>query len=512
MRCFACVLTVLLPLYAAAQAQPTINTDGIVRADTSQPGILALGIVFSVWGHNYGPKDGCKGPAAEVCGVQVLLDGAPIEVQFTSDVLIHARMPEGSGPAVSKLVVVSGGVRSEPVEVRRLPEIAVISLDGVARVDGPVWIHVEHSYVSYPALQLAGDFACDSFEVRKDGKLLVPIAPPRGGMMVYGGPGCPGYVNQGKTAPVRADRLPLHLQYNFAEPGVYEVRLSHYGFFGRRQDDIRTQSAWTPIQVLRAGPRAPIGAHPQEPDELLTNFLPSLLAVRDDETLAVLMEYLYHPSQRVRGWALSALPYWPDAVVQPRLMETLRANGPTDVVVQGMKGNVAELAEISLPFLFSSDAVLFQGAIRAANVAVPATSGIDDALRARVERDLTTAATSNLGHADAQMKNDLIAVLGQIHTARVHDLLWNLVDHHTGTEQALIAIAWQKDPKDLPRLADYLNALPADDQTGREAANAVYAMHNSFGDAAAPWLRDVLAKTQSPVVRQRCVEELKGMK
>ena len=469
--------------------------------------------MFSVWGHNYGPKDGCKGPAAEVCGVSVLLDGAPIEVQFTSDVLINARMPEGSGPAVSKLVVVSGGVRSEPVEVRRLPETAVISLDGEAHVDGPVWIHVElpHSYVSYPPLRLAGDFACDSLEVRRDGKLLVPITPQRGGM-VYSGPGCPGYANQGKTAPLRADRLPLHLQYSFAEPGVYEVRLSHYGFFGRRQDDIRMQSAWTPIQVLPAGPRAPIGAHPQEPDELLTNFLPNLLAVRDDETLAVLMEYLYHPSQRVLGWASSALPYWPDAVVQPRLMETLRANGPTEVMVQGIKGNVSEVAEISLPFLFSSDAVLFQGAIRAASAALAATSGIDDALRRRVERDLTNAATSNLGHADAQMKNDLIAVLGQIHTARVHDLLWNLVDHHTGTEQALIAIAWQKDPKDLPRLADYLNALPADDQTGREAAGVVYAMHNTFGDAAAPWLRDVLAKTQSPVVRQGCVEELKSAK
>ena len=272
-------------------AQPTINPNGIVRADTSQPGVLTPGSVFSIWGHNYGPKDGCKGPAAEVCGVQVLLDGVPIEVQFTSDVLINARMPEGLGPVVSKLVVVSGGVRSEPVDAWRHPEPAVISLDGVARVGGPVWIHVEspRSYVSYPPLRPAGDFACDSFEVRKDGKLLATIAPPPG-MMVYSGPACPGYANQGKTAPVRANRLPLHLQYSFSEPGVYEVRLSHYGFLGRPARDFRTQSVWTPIQVQQAGPQAPIGVHPQEPDELLTNFLPNLLAVRDDETLAVLME------------------------------------------------------------------------------------------------------------------------------------------------------------------------------------------------------------------------------
>ena len=123
-----------------------------------------------------------------------------------------------------------------------------------------------------------------------------------------------------------------------------------------------------------------------------------------------------------------------------------------------------------------------------------------------------TSVTTNLGHMGAQMANDLIAPLGQIHTVRVHELLWNLVDHHIGTEQALIAIAWQKDPEDLPRLAEYLNALPADDRTGREAADVVYAMHNVFGDAAAPWPRDVLAKTQSLAVRQRCVEELERVK
>src|SRR6185312_14709416 len=100
-------------------------------------------------------------------------DGAPIEVQFVSDVQINARMPGGSGPAISKLVVVSGGVRSEPVDVQRAPELATISLEGVARVDGPVWIHVElpHGYVSYPMRFAVGYFWCESFEVRRDGKL-----------------------------------------------------------------------------------------------------------------------------------------------------------------------------------------------------------------------------------------------------------------------------------------------------------------------------------------------------
>ena len=282
-----------------------------------------------------------------------------------------------------------------------------------------------------PALLLAGDFACDSFEVRRDGKLLVSIAPPRGGMG-GSGPACPGYASNYAAGE---NRLPLHLQYSLDEPGVYEVRLSHYGFLGRPPGDIRMQSAWTPIQVLPAAPRTAIGAHPQEQDELLTNFLPNLMAVRDDETLAVLMEYLFHPSQRVRAWASSALLYWPESVVQLRLPEALRANGPSDVVVYGLKGNVSELAQASLPFLLSEDAVLYHGAIRAANAALAATSGIDDALRSRVEERVIASVTGNLGHADANMTNELIVLLGQIHTARVHDMLWSLVEHHTGTGQ-----------------------------------------------------------------------------
>src|ERR1700761_4235664 len=130
------LLLLAIPLTVAAQSQiPTINPNGIVRGDTTMPGILSLGVVISIWGHNYGPHEGCKGPATEVCRVQVLLDGMPIEVQYTNDVLVNARMPDAAPPpAVSQLVVVSGGLRSAPVEVRRGPEIATITLDGEAHV------------------------------------------------------------------------------------------------------------------------------------------------------------------------------------------------------------------------------------------------------------------------------------------------------------------------------------------------------------------------------------------
>ena len=90
----------------------------------------------------------------------------------------------------------------------------------------------------------------------------------------------------------------------------------------------------------------------------------------------------------------------------------------------------------------------------------------------------------------------------------MHDVLWSLADRHTGTEQALIAIAWQKDAKDLPRLAAYLTAVPADAQPGQTFFGIPNAMRAQFGDAALPWLRTVLEKAPSPDVRIRCAEEL----
>lgn len=501
-------LLLALVLCAAAQAPPpTINPNGIIRGDTGGQGLLPPGIVFSIYGHGFGPSAGCKGAALELCGVQVLLDGEPIEVQYAQEVQINVRMPDSTpSHPVSRLVVISGGHRSDPVEVRRLPDTATISLDGVARIDGPVWIHVELSPtlgVSYPSMARPWDFACDEFEVRKDGKLLTRLPHPELGL-VYSGPSCPGTIGL-RNPEGRKSRLPLHLQYHFAQPGVYEVRLSHYDAFFRRSD-IRIQSAWTPVEVFPAIPRA-ITTHPQEPAEVLSSFLPDLLALPNDEALSVVLEYLYHPSPRVRAYASDALYYWPNSVVEPRLMETLRTNGPAPSVPLWVGPHASELLEAALPYFFSDDPVLFQGAITTARNALSPTTNISPEVRSRLEQGLISGA-GNLGHADAQTTNDLISVLGQIKDNRVHDVLWSLADRHTGTEQALIAIAWQRDAKDLPRLAAYLTAVPADAQPGQTFFGVPNAMRAQFGDAALPWLRTVLEKAPSPDVRIRCAEEL----
>ncbi len=495
-------------LCAAAQTPlPTINPDGIVRDDTGRPGLLSPGIVFSIYGRGFGPSTGCRGAALELCGVRVLVDDKPIEVQYAQEVQISARMPDGApGQSVSRLTIVSRGRASDPVEVRRLPATATIALDGVARVDGPVWIHVELSPtlgVSYPSMARPWDFACDQFEVRKEGKLLPPLPHPQLPFL-YSGPACPGTIAlHGPEG--RKSRLPLHLRYRFAEPGIYEIRLSHYESFFQR-DEIRMQSAWTPVEVLPAISRS-IATHPEDAAEILSSFLPDLLALPDDEALSVVLEYLYHPNPRVRAYAADALYYWPDSVVEPRLMAALRANGPAPSVPHSAEAHAPELLEAALPWFSSDDPVRFKGAIAAARNALSPAVTIGAELRSRLEQAMVAAAR-NLERADGQTINDFISVLGQIKDKQVHEALWSLVVRRTGTEQALIAIAWQKDASDLPRLADLLTAVPADAQPGQTFFGVPNAMRAQFGDAALPWLRTVLEKTPSPDVRIRCAEEL----
>jgi hypothetical protein len=113
-----------VPLVARDQPRPApyINNDGIVRADSNKAGIVEPGIIISIYGRDFGAVNGCSGPALDLCGVQVLLDGKPIEIQHVNDVQINARIPDGvPSQRTSRLTVVSGGHTSDPSEVRRLP-------------------------------------------------------------------------------------------------------------------------------------------------------------------------------------------------------------------------------------------------------------------------------------------------------------------------------------------------------------------------------------------------------
>ena len=76
-----------------------------------------------------------------------------------------------------------------------------------------------------------------------------------------------------------------------------------------------------------------------------------------------------------------------------------------------------ELVEAALPYLFSDDLVLFQGAIAVARNALAVTTAISPELRSRVEQSLISAA-GNLGRAPGKINARSIVLDGHAHANR----------------------------------------------------------------------------------------------
>ena len=502
--CFA-----VIPLLASAQPPaPTINFDGVIRSDTRSLGTLSPGTLFSVYGRHLGPDAGCHAEAGaaphELCGVAVLIGEMPAELSYVSDTQINARVPDASPDAgAANLRVTVHDVPSKPFEVRLGPLPVKISLDGAAHAGGPVWLHVEYPEgggVRYPEAIMPWEFKCDHVEVRRDGKELTAISPdPKIGGVLNGNP-C-GSIGFSAAGTPLAGRLPLHLRFNFDTPGTYEARYSFRFFIGT---DTRWQSDWLPIEILPAAPRT-IGPLPQDPAAILSDFLPNVLARRDNEALNVVLEYLYHPNKTVRGYAAMALYYWPDAEVNARLVALFKAKGPEDAVVSRLdKSQLPELAEAALPYLGSEDAVQMRGAMTVLNNALnPYNPPLPSQLRSRVELALVRAADHIVASADPQTLNDFVVTLGSAGGGASHQLLWSLVKRNVSAEQGVIVIAWRKDPADLPKLGELMQS-PHDPPL----RSLPYALRNAFGAAALPYLRDAMANSAVPGMHEACAEEL----
>jgi len=328
-----------------------------------------------------------------------------------------------------------------------------------------------------------------------------PTAGTINGLMC-GSIGIPGHEMQHKN------RLPLHLQYRFDKPGVYEVRYTRRrGLPGTRDSQLIFQTAWTRIEIQPAQPPPPV-VPTQDPAELLSDYLPSILAFPDDAHLALVTEYLYHPNDTVRHYASLGLAYWPEELINRRLTELLHTRGTSDVVVERtfhMPGAV----DFILPHLRSDNPVLIRGAITGLTRLLFADPPLLSAdTRTRAERALISAAESVLRVGDPQTANNYASALGGVHDPRAHDLLWDFVNRDVIAEQSLIAVTWLKNPADLPRLAALLEAPAKSDALQRTYSSLPYAIHRAFGDAALPLLELAIQKSGYVWMQTNCAREL----
>jgi hypothetical protein len=304
-------------------------------------------------------------------------------------------------------------------------------------------------------------------------------------------------------------RLPLHLQYRFETPGVYEVRYTlKRSQFGARAAETVYRSEWTRMEVQPAVPTR-IGSPPQDPVEILSDYLPGLLVFPAEERLSVVLGYLYHPEEVVRRYAANALGYWPDDEIRRRLGELARTRGLSDVVVDRALTTAPELADAMLRHLQSGDPVLMRGAVTAASRVVYNHAGLfSDAAKAKAESALLSAAEQIVRGGDGQTITDFTAILGAMRDERSHQLLLDFVGRRVAYEQALIAITWRKDLKDLPRLAAILDAPVSGDPLSSELSSLPYALRTGYGAAATPVLERALENSGYIWVRTNCAREL----
>jgi hypothetical protein len=522
----------LLPFAIACAQPPSFRADRVLPSGAARQAPLAPGMLVSIYGEHLGPATQCianadtrrtetPNPArpvqsfaerliypTDLCGVQVFLAGIPAGLLYISEKQINFKVPQDApftGDAELKVLYQQ---QAGTASVRLGLETTTLSVEGEARVAAPLWIHIEapfgwSSLVQYPVGARPNDFGCNELELRRNGVALPRIAlrPPSGGI-AGGGLMCGNIGIEG--GPLHTGRLPLHLLYRFTEAGVYEVRYTRRGMDPRDPSKIQLQSEWTPIQVLpRApGPRVARPA-PTAPAELLSDYLPGLLGFSDPAALDAVVACLYHPNYTVRTYASAALAYWPQSEADARVDRELSSRGPSDMTVEGTLQRHPGMLALVLPYLKSDDPALLRGALTGVARWVYAHPA-----DAQAETALIAAAEHVIAAGDEQTVINYAAALGTVRDPRAGTLLWNLVQRNVAREQALIAISWRKDPRDLPRLAALLESPAAGDPLSYKLASLPYALRNSFGDAALPYLESALKNSDFVWVRTNCAREL----
>lgn len=348
------VLLCVLPL--AAQAP---RPERVLPSFGEMPLMLAPGSLVSIYGHDLGPAEGCRGYGDQqhwdelppgnpfqvserivryptsLCGVQVKIGDVPAGLLWVQADQINFSVPvEVPFGGSADLRVIHAGGSSAPVQLRFGIDRMILTQDEPAFTGMPVWVdlHTAHDLqwkVQYPIRVDPMWAYCEDIEVRRNGVEL-PRQQARNPMGFGGGGNICGHLML-PDKPRHSGRLPLHLFYRFDQPGEYEVR---YSELAADRKTVRVRSEWATIHVLAAQrPRAEWLAQmaadpPQSATEMLSDYLPSLMGYGDPETLPLLEAAMYLPDATVRAFAEGGmLDYYDRAVLFETMRQVIRRRG-----------------------------------------------------------------------------------------------------------------------------------------------------------------------------------------
>ncbi|MBC7926617.1 MAG: hypothetical protein H7039_13255 [Bryobacteraceae bacterium] len=505
----------LLQLVAAELPPPSLTPSSVVPASPNDTRAMQAGMLVTIYGRNLGPDLGCSpdpsvtAEAQELCGTVVTVDGDRAGLLYVQERQINLRLPAGASSEQTLQFVVRYQGRSSPAvpvlpqrsvePVKRGVERAHISLLGRAHVHMPIWIAVNlpathQSMVRYPITVDPADLGGHDFEVRRENaslpKLTTTDTVPKGGS----GPVSLGTIGGGTLLglpyePRTIGRLPLHLLFRFTDPGQYQVRYTGYDFGGValvRSDWLSLQVEPYPEAHRLAWLQELQRTAPTDSVDLLTEYLPALLAQPDRRTLAMLEPQLYHANEMVRNYVLYALYFFEDKEIVRWMPDVLKRRGPTPELAYFLswRRNLFEPQSDKLfgyvsGHLRSKSTLVLAGVLQSmAFLKLTDTVRNSRTTVAKMDAHVAELSQSIAKQTSPEVLERLALYLGHVKTERSRRVLWRMVEQGKVPQQALICLTWIGDPRDLPRLASYLDRYDLEDNLNR-----------AYGEAASSYVK-----------------------
>lgn len=347
-------------------------------------------------------------------------------------------------------------IGGQPPESHSPPKRFLISVDQPAFIGEPIWVNEKTRPTPYSSV--GGE--CNRLELLYDGK-PVPHWPVKS--VFFGrGASVPWTIFSMQASdcmreaiynPSPGKRLPLHVWFHIQKPGRYALRWNYEwpGFEGDKWVMRRASSAWVTFTVQASSPGdrerwlRSLLAHPdQSTVDLLSNYIPALVAAAPDErALRAIAAQLYFSNQ-VAEMSAEALAFFPEDQARAAIFELIQKQGPTDFLAHLVSWNTfgldadpnqrARMTRTCFSYLRSPDPWKVAAAIEMMLFNVHGTNPTppDPKLVAQADNEVLNAAADIAEKGQKDSQRELILYMRSIKSAEGRRRLVSMA-HSTGT-------------------------------------------------------------------------------
>jgi len=244
--------------------------------------------------------------------------------------------------------------------------------------------------------------------------------------------------------PSPGKRLPLHIWFHIQQPGRYALRWTYEWpeFRGNKPVTKRVSSEWLTFAVRQPSSEdrekwlRGLLTHPdQSAVDLLSDYIPSLVAAAPDERALNTIATRLYSSDQVAGMAADALTFFPEDQVRATIFELIQKRGPTDFLAHLVSWNTfgldadpnerAAMTRTCFSYLRSSDPWKAAAAIEMLmfNVYSKHQVPTDSKLIAQADNEVLDAAEAIAGSGQADPQREMILYMRSINAPEAHQRL-----------------------------------------------------------------------------------------